>query len=877
MHVSGSVTQRLSLIFSFIVLFSGIAGLGYQMAWSKMLAVALGHEIIAILAVIAAFFVGLALGAFILNNVIKRSAVPQRWYAICEFIIGSWSLILIIIIPEFNQFVANLIGSQPTPIWHWLIAFSSTLFLLLPSTFCMGATLPAIEKVFDGLLNKPEKVAWLYGLNTFGAMVGALFATFWLIPNFGLSNTLVVFSAINILCSVSMLLVWQRKSALVNKAPPRSLVFIGNKHLLFSLFVCGWLGLGFEVLIIRALSQILENTVYTFAAVLSVYLLGTGLGAAFYQKWVTRNDAVLYLKNWYSRRFFLLSVTALSCLLGSLALWLGEPVYKGIINLLGYGSFSAIIAELAVAMLVLLVPTVSMGMLFSHLIKPTVSGPGLGLSLGINTLGCAIAPLSFGILILPWLGSLTSLLLVSLCYLCLIPFSGASSAHLSTEFKRKILLVGTPIVLSIIFVLLPLSNNYISSKGQNQQLYYQEGIMAAIEVSQDNTGNKHLSINNHYTMGGTASRFSDHRQTHLPFLLHGDPKNALYLGLGTGITMNAAQYYPSTQVTGVELIPELLSVFPEFGVNLDSDDWQLKPQLLSADARRYMLSTEQRFDVIIAEIFHPSRDGAGALYTVEHYQEVRKKLNPNGLFCQWLPLFQLDIATFQSILRSFLKVFPNAQLHLGHFSLKQPILCLVGTQSIHKISPNWLASKVTQVALQQQLVESRLNSDLALLGGFLASGETLNILAGKGLVNTDDHPFITYQAPNFVYQAPQPPAHRLMEMLAILPLPKGEQVTNDRDFAVALEKYWQARALFLQAGEQVSQSDNVMEILLKTYPQLITAIKTSADFEPAYRALMGMATQIYPINRKVALNLLNELDEAAPMFNDARRLREQLK
>jgi spermidine synthase len=895
-------SQKLPFIFSIVVVLSGISGLGYQMAWSKMLAVALGHEVIAMLAVIAAFFIGLALGALLLNKAVKKTTTPQRWYAICELVIGVWSLLLITIIPYFNETIAGVIGVQPTPFWHWFVTFLSTLLLLLPATFCMGATLPAIERVFTSLLLQSGKISGLYGLNTFGAMMGALLATFYFIPAFGLSSTLTIFAIINLFCGAAMLLIWRRTyratdspssphlhATLQEAASKEAISTIRTQPLLFTLFMCGWLGLGFEVLAIRALSQILENTVFTFAAVLCIYLLGTALGAAWYQLFMAKKHAKQTAENWQTMRFNLLCLSAIMCSLGTFALWLGYPVYIGIVALLGYGAGSAIIAELLVAMLVLFCPTFAMGMLFSHLIKCTLVKPGLGISLGVNTLGSALAPLTFGILILPMVGSLNSLLIVCVSYLCLIPFSGVGStkAHATIRhliktqatallIQRNILKLAIPLSLCGLLLILPLPNNYVTWKSNDQQLYYNEGVMAAIEINVDSAGNKHLSVNNHYTMGGTASRFSDHRQTHLPFLLHGSPKSALFLGLGTGITMDAGQYYPSTHITGVELIPELLPILNEFDVNINSNQWYKTPTLISADARRYMLSTEQTFDVVIAEIFHPSRDGAGALYTVEHFQQVRKKLNPDGLFCQWLPLFQLDIPTFQTILRSFLVVFPNAQMHLGHFSLKQPILCLVGTQNEYHIAPNWLVNNVTHVPLQQQLIESKLNSDMALLGGFLASGEVLATLAGSGPLNTDDHPFVTYQAPDFVYQTQQLPAQRLLEILMMLPLPKGAEITNDKIFGAELEQYWLARNLFLQAGVNVSQEDDVMEILVKTYPQLITSVKTSTNFEPAYRALMGMATQIYPLNPNVALNLLDELNAVAPMYTDARELREQL-
>ena len=66
----------------YVLLFlSGFAGLGYEIVWTRLFAVGLGHEIPAVLAVVAAFFSGLALGAWSLDRRVSVSRVPGRWYA----------------------------------------------------------------------------------------------------------------------------------------------------------------------------------------------------------------------------------------------------------------------------------------------------------------------------------------------------------------------------------------------------------------------------------------------------------------------------------------------------------------------------------------------------------------------------------------------------------------------------------------------------------------------------------------------------------------------------------------------------------------------------------------------------------------------------
>ena len=257
---------------------SGFAGLGYQMVWTRMLAVGLGHEILAVLAVIAAFFSGLALGAWALDGQISRSRFPGRWYAALEAVIALWSLALIALIPAANEFAAHLIGVEPSAVRQWGVAFVLPFLLLLPATAAMGATLPAMERLVSNRCGGGRRVGGLYAANTAGAVAGTLVSTFWLAPAVGFTATLV-----NILCAVGVLVAGGRRSATPSVPTPQPVaapVGPGAGRLLTTLFVTGLLGIGYEVLVIRMLSQILENTIYSFASVLAIYLLGTALGGA---------------------------------------------------------------------------------------------------------------------------------------------------------------------------------------------------------------------------------------------------------------------------------------------------------------------------------------------------------------------------------------------------------------------------------------------------------------------------------------------------------------------------------------------------------------------------------------------------------------------
>src|SRR5262249_60076292 len=240
----------------------------------------LGHESAAVLAVVAAFFGGLALGALALGPRIDRSRRPGHWYAACEALIGLWSVALAMLMAPATRWLLDLTGAQPSPVRQWMLAFGGIFLLLLPATAAMGATLPAMERIMAQLRREGSSIAALYAGNTFGAVVGVLVAAFWLVPHFGLIRTAGVCAALNLLSAAAAL----RLFGEVEAGEPSPLISSGRRTLLL-LAATGLLGIGYEVLVVRVTSQVAENTVYTFAILLAVYLIGAATGAAAYPRW----------------------------------------------------------------------------------------------------------------------------------------------------------------------------------------------------------------------------------------------------------------------------------------------------------------------------------------------------------------------------------------------------------------------------------------------------------------------------------------------------------------------------------------------------------------------------------------------------------------
>ena len=887
--------------FNLIAVASGLAGLGYQMVWTRLFAVALGHEIAAVLAVVAAFFVGLALGGLLINKRIKTSLHPAQWYCALECCIGIWALLLIVLTPRFNAILPVLIGIEPSFWKHWLLSFTTTFILLAPATIAMGATLPALERILVVNFSESNRVSWVYALNTSGAVIGVVISTFYLMPNLGLTNTTLTLAGLNILCAAGALLFFRAlarspttntKLSSIAIEPSESIdptveeSNISNRWPLLSIcFFSGLLSIGYEVVGVRLLNQILENTVYSFSVTLASYLLFNALGAWCYQHLISdkENDWLLILSR-------LLMLTSSACLLGFAAVYYAPSLYHFLLVQFDSGVNASIFSELVVAASIFAAPTFFMGMLFCHLANRAVKAVGLGHALAANTLGAALAPLCFGLLALPVLGSQTSVAMIAGVYLILHRLWPRKKQFL---IDRKTLGYSTAILCFVVLALMspsPIdhwlktsshsqaSSGFIQQGNSQQHLRaYREGVLASVAVIEDTDGQRHLKVNNHFTMGGTNTQFSDHRQSHIPLLLHGNAHSVLYLGLGTGVTMDASQYYPNINVTGVELIPELIPLMNEFGVNM----WPPKANLLAADARRFVLADKHQYDVIIGEIFHPSRDGAGALYTTEHFYAVQKRLAEHGIFAQWLPLFQLDIATLKTITATFLQVFPNSEMHLGHLSLQQPILCLIGRKTATQYSPNWLLERVQHPPLQQALIQTRLNSDYALFGGFLGGNKALQTFAANAPINTDDFPIVNYQAPKFVYGSYQPPALRLKEMIEFFqsqtihfPLIAGGD--NIFHFMHKMEDYRSARDKFLLTGIAALGSSSVRDMLAITRAPLLQILQENGDFGPAYRTLLGSAQSLYNSDPQAAFDLLTAMQVARPDYAEARNLKNQL-
>lgn len=847
-----------ALLYPLFVL-SGAAGLGCQMVWVRMFAAGLGHETPAMFAVATAFLGGLAVGAWLLDRPINRSANPARWYGGIELAIGSFGLLSALLIPVVNELALKLTGPNPSAFFQWFVVFALPFLTLLPATAAMGATLPAMERLLSPFSHDGRCVGALYAANTLGAVLGVLGSVFVLMPALGFRSSLVALAAVNILCGIAALTLLQTVAPdarrLANPARQKrkesGASYVGTDRksmstarLAVTLFVTGLLGIGFELVAVRVLSQVLENTVYTYASALAVYLVGTAMGAALYQRFGRSRPFLPMLNS-------LLTALACACLVAIGLLMFARPVYVASRSWLGDTLPAAVLAEMMVAAMAFLLPTLCMGATFSHLVQGARKvGGGVGRAGAVNTLGCALAGL-LGVIGLPALGTKWTLLLIALGYVLLLP----SWRGLGWRWLVLPLAVGFAWMANLQIVEKPADASIAA---------YKEGAMASVAVVRTADGHRSLRVNNRLQMGGTAAALAERRQAHLPLLLHAEPRRALFLGPGTGITLGAASAYPSLEAEGVELVPEVLEMMRHFEPENEGPLPKAGVQLHAADARRFVRTTTNRYDVIVADLFHPAHDGAGFLYTREHFQAVRQRLNPGGLFCQWLPLHQLDEAVLRSIVRTFLETFSETRAFLLHFNVDIPALALIGTPDRTGFSSEAFEKRLGDPELRAQVRGAGLERFLNLAGCFVADAESLKRFAGDAAMSTDNRPVVLFAAPRFAVRRDVPSHGLLLSVLEQCRVGTKEIsaagfASSDASLAESLVNFIAARDVYLQG--LVEEGAGRLQPAINAY---LESARRSLQFTSGYARCVTIIQVLARTDREQARTLFQRLEEAQP-------------
>jgi spermidine synthase len=516
-------------------------------------------------------------------------------------------------------------------------------------------------------------------------------------------------------------------------------------------FVSGFLALAIQILWTRMFSQVLQNTVYSFAVILTVFLCALTLGAVLANRLSHRKLPPI------QTTVTLLAASGFTC---GLTPWLFTQLTEGTKGLMFFGTAPwhlYLMAVLGAAIFIILIPGMALGSVFPYLLKAAESPgamPGriIGYLMGVNTVGAILGSLASGFILLGQLGLWRSIKLVCIAYL--IAGLGAIFV-LSGEYRKskKLTLALVSVLVLALFLPADFPLVYIKPNKNAKALGVFEGPATITSVIQHKTEqNKNylrMYINNKYSPGGTHPSAMDVQlaQSGIPLMLHPDPKSLFYLGLGTGITAGAALTSNVERVTVCELVPEVVEAsrkfFADYCFGLYEDK---RAKVLVEDGRNYLLGREETYDLIIADLFLPWKAGVGNLYTLEHFKNVRSRLKRDGLFVQWLAMYQLSEDEFYTIVRTVLEVFHQVTLWRTSYSTTRPALGLICSKDNAPLNPKVMLDSHKRDRLKKVALppERLLFWSLMKYCGNLTYNKALFM---DHPVNTDDRPIIEFTSP----------------------------------------------------------------------------------------------------------------------------------
>ncbi len=747
-NVPPSVSKGQVVLISILFCASGFVGLVYQVLWMKELGLLFGNSSQAAATTLVAFFLGLAVGGYVWGKRSKNIRHPLRTYALLEVGVVCSALLYYVLLDTYYLLYSPLfqiVGDYPT-VFVTLKFVLAVVILFLPAFF-MGGTLPLMSQHLVRNANSLGKTtSLLYAVNTLGGALGAYMAGFHLPPLMGFDRTYVV--ALILTGGVALLawvLSYFSAPPAIHQSPsppekPPTLPLMSWNSIRALAFLSGFVALSVEILWTRMFSQVLQNSVYTFSTVLVIFLVSLALGA-WLASFLARYD------------FNPLATISILLLLSALLIGLTPFLFSWTTNGLQYLGGKKDWIDYMVEIFrhggtVMLVPGICLGSIFPYLLKMSeahhqAAGETVGHLIAINTLGAIVGSVSAGFVFMPLWGLWNSIRLMAVIYLLVVLFLVPPKPSRTKLFQWAAAFG----LLLLITVFEPSSVPLIrvDPVKKKEVLYeYWEGSNGTVAVVKRKNSLK-IKVNNYYSLGGTGAKKWEAKQSHLPLLIHPNPKSVFYLGMGTGITAGAALSHPVERVVVSELIPEVVEAAEKyFQPHLNGLFTDQRASIVTEDGRNYLLGTSEQFDVIIADLFIPWRAGVGSLYTQEHFVTIHQHLKKGGLFAQWLPLYQLTEADFGGIARTMLEAFPQVTMWRGDFLSRKPIVVLIGHQNDQPFQPYDLSQRMQQVGVEFKQTPVGHFPFFSHYAGNLSS---VKHLFNSYLINTDDLPLIEYQAP----------------------------------------------------------------------------------------------------------------------------------
>jgi spermidine synthase len=755
---------RHGLLPTLLLLFfgTGACGLVYQQLWVRLLSLVFGVTVYAVSTVLASFFAGLALGSFVAGRLIDRARRPLQWYGIVEVLVGVTALGTTAALAGVERVYVGTTSFLPDSVGlltvvRFVLSFAA---LLIPATL-MGASLPIVVRsalIRSGQLG--ERVSLLYATNTAGAIAGTLFAGFWLIGERGLTFSFRLAAGVNIAVGLVALVgsrVWETHQADPGLSPPSSerrrdqpLPERSRLVVLGVFIVSGFVSLGLEVIWFRVLLLYLESSTYAFTIMLATVLAGIALGS-----YLVAPLMRLRL-DWLKVLVIAELALSLMALVSLYFLSKSYAVTDRARDALGFLS-SDLQPMLVASGLAILPTTLLFGFAFPIGVRLWTAASGdvsdeSGRRVGVFYAGNVAAGIGgsivAGFVLIPALGTRRSLVVLA----TLLLVSGLVVLAVAVPPRVSLAIGGVAVIVFSMTAITLVPNPWTAALANRfpgeRLLWEEEGPQTTVSIhASPDARYVVMYLDGKHQANTVPVQVDAHRHIgSLPMAVHPEPERALVIGLGGGVTPGGVAAFGYRDVDVVELSDEVVQGSRFFrSVNGDVVH-RPNVDVRVDDGRNYLLTTDNKYDVITADIILPDHAGAGNLWSVDYWRLARDALADDGIMAQWIPA--RNDTEYKLIMRSFLEVFPHATLWAGGGML-------IGSKQPLTLDRAAVERKLEDPQARAALEATGLPDFDALVGNYTAGPDAMRAFVGDGPLLTDDRPRLEYS--RYLDLAPDPP------------------------------------------------------------------------------------------------------------------------
>ncbi len=762
--------SKLLLLMGVVFFFSGLSSLIYEVVWMRRLSLFFGSDVYSAALTLSAFMGGLTLGSLLASKFADRLKRPLVWYGLLEISIGIYALLfptfLNIFSGEYRTIYQTFFSTAPW-LYNAFRILVASVTLIIPTTM-MGSTLPLVVKRFAQRRRIGKYSGFFYSINTFGALAGVLGVGFVLLPNIGIRTTTVLACCVNV--TIGLLAVGfglfsseeDEPQEVVKTASASETVEPGydstlEKAGLIGIGLSGLAALALEVVWMRILTQSFSGAVYSFSIMLACFLFGIYYGSkkvadvidrypdpmrlfGFLELSIGLAVALLEVLTYFVPRFF------------SNLLWLLTAVSKG------HFGFACTAAEFVVSGFLIATPTILMGATFPVAVKictPRIDliGRGTARVYASNTAGAIVGALLGGLILLPAFGNRISLLVIAGIFAATGLYLLSRAQHRGWAILKDPQIVTIMVVFAVfvvVTVLLPhqiVTNFYYAGNEKANLIYHGEGIAHTIDIIRTDKNVTIMQVNGTLEADTTYSQRRHFiLKAHLPLLLHPKPREVAVVGLGLGITLSTTNRHPGLdRIQLIELSPEMVKAQSQLEDVSGGVLRSPKIKLRIDDGRNFMAMSDQQFDMITADPIHPRVSGVGYLYTKEYYEALKGRLHPDGVVCQWMPMYRISKKSFDVAFRTFVSVFPNASFWYvrGHG-------LFVATQGDFTVDYKDLEQRIQDPVIKADLASININSAAQFMSYMLMGPDQIRAYLAAipdKTINTDDNAYLEYHTP----------------------------------------------------------------------------------------------------------------------------------